>query len=190
MVRRGGRWRLAAIEETSRHAMDDLDHVLGLLRETEDGARASAGTAPQRTLAQLDRLVADTRAAGLRVEARVDGELAELPPAVSREGYRIVQEGLTNAARYGRGPVRLRVDVPGEATVPAPRGPSDAPGRRWLEIELANLLGGAARPGRGGRGLDGMRERVLLLGGRITAGPEDGHWRVRVRLPVPRGEAR
>ncbi|MEU5941903.1 histidine kinase [Micromonospora sp. NPDC047548] len=183
---------LAAIEETSRHAMDDLDHVLGLLRETEDGGRAPAGTAPQRTLAQLDRLVADTRAAGLPVEARVDGELTELPAAVSREGYRIVQEGLTNAARYGRGLVRLRVDVPGEATAPGQPAASDAPSWscRWLEIELENLLGGAARPGRGGRGLDGMRERVLLLGGRITAGPEDGHWRVRVRLPVPRGETR
>ncbi|MEH0824091.1 MULTISPECIES: sensor histidine kinase [unclassified Micromonospora] len=183
---------LTAIEETSRHAMDDLDHVLGLLRETEDGARAPAGTAPQRTLAQLDRLVADTRAAGLPVEARVDGGLAELPPAVSREGYRIVQEGLTNAARYGRGPVRLRVDVPGEATAPDRDGPADTPdgSPRWLEIELENVLGGAARPGRGGRGLDGMRERVLLLGGRINAGPDGGHWRVRVRLPVPREETR
>lgn len=64
---------LRAIEETSRHAMDDLDHVLGLLRESETGARAPAGTAPQRTLSQLDRLVADTRAAGLAVESRVTG---------------------------------------------------------------------------------------------------------------------
>ncbi|WP_406037626.1 histidine kinase dimerization/phosphoacceptor domain-containing protein [Micromonospora sp. NBC_00898] len=53
---------LTAIEETSRHAMDDLDHVLGLLRETGSGARAPAGTAPQRTLTELDRLVADTMA--------------------------------------------------------------------------------------------------------------------------------
>ena len=163
---------LRAIEETSRHAMDDLDHVLGLLRKTDgDGP---APTAPQRTLAQLDRLVADTRAAGLVVQSRVNGAVGELPSAVSREGYRIVQEGLTNAARYGRGPVTLRVDVPPDA----------------LEIELVNGLRGATGPGRGGRGLDGMRERVLLLGGRITAGPDGDRWRVRVRLPVPRREAR
>ncbi|MFC4148171.1 sensor histidine kinase [Micromonospora mangrovi] len=166
---------LRAIEETSRHAMEDLDHVLGLLRESDGGVRGSAGTAPQRTLSQLDRLVADTRAAGLTVESRVSGPLVELPAAVSREGYRIVQEGLTNAARYGRGPVTLRVDVPEKEP--------DGPGR-WLEIELVNAVRGATGPGRGGRGLDGMRERVLLLGGRITAGPEGDRWQVRVRLPV------
>ncbi|MGW4291655.1 sensor histidine kinase [Micromonospora chersina] len=162
---------LRAIEETSRRAMDDLDHVLGLLRETEDG-RAPAPTAPQATLDGLDRLVADTRAAGLVVEPRVSGTLGGLPAVVSREGYRIVQEGLTNAARHGRGPVELRVAVPD--------------GR--LEIELVNGLRGATGPGGGGRGLDGMRERVLLLGGQLTAGPEGDRWRVRVTLPAPREE--
>ncbi|MEU3452817.1 histidine kinase [Micromonospora sp. NPDC006766] len=161
---------LRAIEETSRQAMDDLDHVLGLLRESADAGR-SAPTVPQPTLARLDRLVADTRAAGLAVDARVSGAVGELPAVVSREGYRIVQEGLTNAARHGHGPVTLRVDVPAEG----------------LEIELVNGLRGATGPGRGGRGLDGMRERVLLLGGCLTAGPEGGRWRVRASLPVPRG---
>ncbi|MFU8855026.1 hypothetical protein ACNAW0_29285, partial [Micromonospora sp. SL1-18] len=68
---------------------------------------------------------------------------------------------------------------------------SDAPSWscRWLEIELVNGLRGATGPGRGGRGLDGMRERVLLLGGRLTAGPEGERWRVRASLPVPRGES-
>ncbi|MGC1212034.1 MAG: histidine kinase [Micromonospora sp.] len=183
---------LAAIEETSRHAMDDLDHVLGLLRETDGEAYPATQTAPQRTLTQLDRLVADTRAAGLPVELRVTGAVGNLPAAVSREGYRIVQEGLTNAARYGRGPVTLRVDVPKDATAPGCGAASDAPSGscRWLEIELVNGLRGAAGPARGGRGLDGMRERVLLLGGRITTGPDGDRWRVRVQLPVPRRESR
>ncbi|MCW3839324.1 histidine kinase [Micromonospora yasonensis] len=161
---------LRAIEETSRHAMDDLDHVLGLLRES-DGEPVP--TAPQRTLGQLDRLVADTRAAGLEVDAQVSGAVGELPAAVSREGYRIVQEGLTNAARHGRGRVTVRVDVPDEA----------------LEIELVNGLRGGTGPRGGGRGLDGMRERVLLLGGRLDAGPDGDRWRVRASLPVPRGES-
>ncbi|MFG2009841.1 histidine kinase [Micromonospora sp. NPDC048868] len=157
---------LGAIEEAGRTAMDDLDHVLGLLREP-DGRRAAP--APQRTLADLDRLVADTRAAGLPVEARRTGDPADLPAAVSREGYRIVQEGLTNAARYGRGPVTLRLDVHADA----------------LELELDNAVSRRRRadPGRGGRGLDGMRERVLLLGGRLTVGPDGDRWRIRVRLP-------
>ncbi|MFF5171589.1 sensor histidine kinase [Micromonospora sp. NPDC000089] len=246
---------LAAIEETGRHAMDDLDHVLGLLRDAGPGGRPPTDTAPQRTLADLDRLVADTRGAGLPVRAAITGGLGELPAAVSREGYRIVQEGLTNAARHGRGPVRLRVGVPASprpgaaADPPAgsrpgepPAGPRTATGRPgspraadppaappadadplaappadadppaappadadptagsragadpadggWLVIEVENDLAGDAGSGRGGRGLAGMRERVLLLGGRITAGPDDGRWRVDVRLPVPRGEAR
>ncbi|RKN49604.1 sensor histidine kinase [Micromonospora endolithica] len=157
---------LAAIEDTGRSAMDDLDHVLGLLRESDSGT----ATGPQRTLADLDRLVADTRATGLRVDCRRTGDPDTVPAAVSREGYRIVQEGLTNAARYGRGPVALRLDV----------GPDT------LELELVNDLVPARRagPGRGGRGLDGMRERVLLLGGRLTAGPDAERWRVRVRLPL------
>ncbi|KKK04483.1 sensor histidine kinase [Micromonospora sp. HK10] len=158
---------LRAIEETSRRAMDDLDHVLGLLRETADG-RSPAPTAPQATLDGLDRLVADTRAAGLAVESRISGPLGGLPAVVSREGYRIVQEGLTNAARHGRGPVRLRVAVPAGG----------------LEIELVNALRETGGPGGGGRGLDGMRERVLLLGGQLTAGREGDRWLVRVSLPT------
>ncbi|MEU8260366.1 histidine kinase [Micromonospora sp. NPDC048999] len=172
---------LRAIEETSRHAMDDLDHVLGLLRESEDAGRP-APTAPQPTLTRLDRLVADTRAAGLAVDVRVSGAVGELPAAVSREGYRIVQEGLTNAARHGEGAVTVRVAVPAQAAAPSESC-------RGLEIELVNGLRGGTGPGRGGRGLDGMRERVLLLGGRLTAGPEGERWRVRAFLPVPRGEA-
>ncbi|MGN9779262.1 sensor histidine kinase [Micromonospora sp. H33] len=158
---------LTAIEEVGRTAMDDLDHVLGLLRETDGG---TAGPVPQRTLADLDRLLAETRAAGLPVQERRSGDLVGLPAVVSREGYRIVQEGLTNAARYGRGPVTVRLDV----------GP-DA-----LELELVNALGRVRRSdlGRGGRGLDGMRERVLLLGGRLTAGPDADRWRIRARLPL------
>ncbi|TDC41710.1 histidine kinase [Micromonospora sp. KC213] len=162
---------LRAIEETSRRAMDDLDHVLGLLRDTGTG-RGPATTAPQSTLAGLDRLVADARAAGLVVESRIGGPLDALPAVVSREGYRIVQEGLTNAVRHGRGPVTLRVAVPPEG----------------LEIELVNAVRGSPGPTGGGRGLDGMRERVLLLGGQLDAGPEEDRWRVRATLPAPREE--
>ncbi|MDG4779366.1 histidine kinase [Micromonospora sp. WMMD961] len=157
---------LTAIEDTARTAMDELDHVLGLLRE--NGIDRPA-VAPQRTLADLDRLVTDARAAGLAVHAHRVGDPARVPPAVSREGYRIVQEGLTNAARYGDGPVTVRLDLhPGE-----------------LELELVNAMSrpGRAPLGQGGRGLDGMRERVLLLGGRITVGPDGDRWLIRARLP-------
>jgi signal transduction histidine kinase len=149
---------LSAIEETGRAAMAELDHVLGLLRS--ESARA-----PQPTLADLDRLVA-----AARIEVRLDraGRLDQLPAVVSREGYRIVQEGLTNAARHAAGrPVAVRVAVSGGA----------------LAIELTNPAGEGTVAG-GGRGLAGMRERVALLGGEMTAGREDGLWRVAVRLPA------
>lgn len=169
---------LLAIEQTARAAMEDLDQVLGLLRERDrdndsgphDGERDGR---PRRDLADLDRLVAETRAAGLPVEVELTGVVDGLPAVLSREGYRIVQEGLTNAVRHGGG--RQRVSV----RVGVPVG--------YLDIEVVNPgVSGAADRRRRGRGLAGMRERVLLLGGRMTAGPQDGGWRVSVRLPTGR----
>jgi len=153
---------LAAIEDAGRGAMAELDYVLGVLRDREDERRA-----PQPTLADLDRLVADARSAGVAVTLD-RGALDAVPAAVSREGYRIVQEGLTNAARHaGRVPVTLRV----------------AAADGTLDIAVVNPV--AAGPaGRAGRGLAGMRERVTLLGGWMTAGPDEGSWRVVVRLPI------
>jgi signal transduction histidine kinase len=147
---------LAAIEELGRTAMEDLDHVLGVLREAPP-----AGRTP--TLADLDRLCADTRAGGIELRAEI--ALAALPEAVSREAYRIVQEGLTNATRHGAGPVRLRLVVADEVV-----------------IEVRNARGATTRPG-GGRGVDGMRERVRLLGGRIEAGPDGADWRLAAVFP-------
>ncbi|MPZ26080.1 MAG: two-component sensor histidine kinase [Micromonosporaceae bacterium] len=162
---------LRVVEETGRTAMADLDHVLGLLR---DGERA--GVAPPRTLADLARLVADARAADTEVELAVTVEPEEVPPVVSREAYRIVQECLTNAVRHAAGaPVTVRVAADGDR----------------LEIVATNPLPGAGGgTGGGGRGLAGVRERVAALGGRMTAGPDrtagpDGAvWRVAVTLPV------
>jgi len=164
---------LRAIEETGRAAMAELDHVLGLLREPEAGG-TDRNRSPRPTLADLDGIVTDIRAAGQPVTVEVGGGVGDLPPALSREGYRIVQEGLTNAVRHAaQQPVTVRVGVPDGV----------------LDIEVVNPLpaGGPDRnaaPGRVGRGLAGMRERVTALGGRVIAGAEDGRWRVSVRLPT------
>ncbi|GAA4592678.1 histidine kinase [Planotetraspora phitsanulokensis] len=155
---------LAAIEDTGRAAAEDLDRLLGMLRDGEAAERA-----PLHRLADLDGLVARSRGAGVEVHTAIEGSLEGLSAAVSREGYRIVQESLTNALRHaGRVPVAVRVAV----------------GGRLLVIDVANPITRAERPREGGRGLDGMRERVRLLGGTMTAGPEDGRWRVTVRLPT------
>nr|WBO77209.1 histidine kinase [Streptomyces sp. SBE_14.2] len=160
---------LAAIEETTRRTVGELDAVLGVLREDD-----APGKAPAPTLAaDLDGLLRRTRAGGLRVTARVDTDTEALPPVVSREAYRIVQEGLSNALRHGgdRVTVDLRIEV--------------ADG--CLGITLENPLGSASpcRPG-GGHGLRGITDRARLLGGRAEAGAADGIWRLRVRLPLHR----
>ncbi|WP_409056990.1 sensor histidine kinase [Streptomyces sp. SYP-A7185] len=164
---------LAAIEETTRRTVGELDAVLGVLREGGDQA---SPTAPAPTLAaDLDGLLQRTRAGGLRVRATVGlgprGADA-LPPMVSREAYRIVQESLSNALRHAgpAAPVTLTIALDGTDLVilaenPLPRG---AP---------------AARPG-GGHGLRGITDRARLLGGTVRTGPADGVWRVRVRLPL------
>ncbi|MFG2848258.1 sensor histidine kinase [Kitasatospora sp. NPDC048296] len=158
---------LRAIEETARGAVAELDTVLGLLREEE----ATAGPAGP-TLAELDDLLRQLAHTGVTVDAELDPGLTALPAEVSREAYRIVQEGLTNVLRHAG---------------PAPAGLRVALGTRRLEIELTNPLGPAlpSRPG-GGRGLRGIRERATALRGGSTAGPsEDGTtWRLAVWLPV------
>ncbi|MGW2844245.1 sensor histidine kinase [Streptomyces sp. NPDC001274] len=154
---------LAAIEETGRDALDDLERVLRILREPE----APVGQRP--TLAESDRLLESARGSGAEVDADVSGPLGQVPGAVSREGYRILQEALTNVLRHsGAVPVRVRIAV--------------AEGR--LELEITNpLTDSSVAPG-GGSGLRGIRERAALLGGRAVAGPHEKEWRVHVVLPL------
>jgi signal transduction histidine kinase len=158
---------LAAIEDTGRAAMDDLDHVLGVLRE-----EAAGRPAPHRTLADLPRLVAEVRATDRPVTLTSRGAVDRVPAALSREGYRLAQEGLTNALRHAGGaPVTVQVTVAGAA----------------LTIDVANPLPTEADPPPSpgsGVGLAGMRERVTLLGGRLEVGPAGDRWRVRAELPL------
>ncbi|MEU8664940.1 sensor histidine kinase, partial [Actinoplanes philippinensis] len=148
---------LGAIEETGRAAAAELDAVLGILRDEDPGLR------PAPTLDDLDRLLTG----GVRAEVTV----ADVPAPMSREAFRIVQEALTNAARHGDGPAELTIRPDGEELV----------------IEVRNRRaatpGGGRRSG-GGHGLDGIAERVWLLGGRVDAGPDGPDWRLTARLPL------
>jgi signal transduction histidine kinase len=154
---------LDAIEETGRAALEDLERVLGVLRESG----RPAGSRP--TLTEAGRLLESARASGAKVDAEMTGPLDTVAGPVSREGYRILQEGLTNVLRHaGAVPVRVRVAVDNGS----------------LDLEVRNPLTGAVPgPGRGS-GLRGIRERAALLGGRAHTGPDRGDWRVRVELPL------
>ncbi|MFG3050015.1 sensor histidine kinase [Kitasatospora sp. NPDC048239] len=159
---------LEAIGETARAAVADLDTVLGLLREEDRADPPDPGP----TLARLGDLLRQLGRTGVAVDADLAPGLNRLPAGVSREAYRIVQEGLTNVLRHaGSAPARLRVGL--------------AAGR--LQIELTSPMGPTrpSRPG-GGRGLRGIGERAAVLRGGCEAGPtEDGTtWRLAVWLPV------
>jgi signal transduction histidine kinase len=154
---------LDAIEETGRAALEDLERVLGVLREAERPVSSRP------TLADADRLLESARASGAKVGAEVTGPLDTVPGPVSREGYRILQEALTNVLRHaGSVPVRVRIRV--------------ADGT--LDLEVRNPLTAAiSGPGRGS-GLRGIRERAALLGGRARTGPDEGDWQVHAELPT------
>ncbi|MEV7069333.1 histidine kinase [Streptomyces sp. NPDC093990] len=154
---------LGAIEETGRAALEDLERVLGVLRESE---RPVSG---RPTLTDAGRLLESARASGAKVDAELTGPVDTVPGPVSREGYRILQEALTNVLRHaGVVPVRVRVEVTGES----------------LALEVRNPLTAAtAGPGRGS-GLRGIRERAALLGGSAHTGPDRGDWQVHAELPL------
>ncbi|MGW1103861.1 sensor histidine kinase [Streptomyces sp. NPDC002540] len=154
---------LTAIEETGRDALDDLERVLRVLRESG----TPVGQRP--TLTEADRLLDSARGSGAQIDADVSGPLEHVPGAISREGYRILQESLTNVLRHsGAVPVRVRISV--------------AHGR--LELEVTNPITASTSTPGGGSGLRGIRERAALLGGKAKSGPHKGEWRVHASLPL------
>jgi len=159
---------LGAIEETGQTALAELRRSLGMMR----GGAAGAERAPQPTLADLDALVAEMRAAGMRVDVRVEGDARPLADGIDRSAYRIVQEALTNTIRHA-GPVPTRVTV------------GYAADDLVLEIADDGPRGPRAGGHEPGQGLAGMRERVRLFGGELDARPRDGRgFVVRARIPL------
>ncbi|MEU3664246.1 histidine kinase [Streptomyces sp. NPDC032940] len=160
----------ATIRENAVAALTELRRVLGVVR-AED---YEAPDAPQPTLADLDALLANVRDAGLTVDKAVTGAVRELPPGVELSAYRIVQEALSNTLRHAPG-ASARVEVSyvlGGLGLRVVNGPMPEP-------SLVKPSPGA------GHGITGMRERVSMLNGEMTAGPaDDGGYEVAVFLPV------
>jgi signal transduction histidine kinase len=161
------RVRLGEIGDTAREAMSEMRRVLGVLREDAGG---EAERAPQPGLADLEALIDDARQSGSLVRFSLSGQVVPLVPGIDLMAYRIVQETLSNARLHAPGasvdvdlryePTRLRICVEDDGPGPSPE-PSD------------------------GHGLQGIRERVGMVGGKVRSGARDGGgFVVEAELPI------
>jgi signal transduction histidine kinase len=190
---------LGAIQRVTREALADMQRLLGVLRQDEaaqDGpgqdaagppstSRRGAGRertlqlAPAPGLADLDRLVATTAGAGVRVEVASVGGCPDIPAAVDQSAFRIVQEALTNVVKHS-GAEYCRVTVgcdEGHLSVEITDPGGDG--------RMAAATNGTGQASGTGHGIIGMRERVGLCGGEFTAGPmPDQGFRVAARFPL------
>jgi signal transduction histidine kinase len=158
------------VEQTGRAGLAEMRRLIGVLTDADE----AASTAPMPGLAELDPLLDTVRAAGLPVEVVRTGMPRDLPAGADLAAYRVIQESLTNTrkhaatgsalVRLGYAPGTLRVAVQDAGT---PRPP-------------------AADRAQEGHGIVGMRERVIALGGRLSAGPRpEGGFLVTAELPLP-----
>ncbi|MFB6943334.1 sensor histidine kinase [Streptomyces sp. NPDC060286] len=172
---------LVAVEGAGRDAMTELRHLLAPSQSGED----EADLTPQPSLGRLSPLIDRIAFAGLPVDVRISGKPHSLPAGIDTTAYRIVQEALTNALKYGDG---------GKAEVTVRYADN------YLRVEVLNsgpsvLSGGgsATKPSGtdhrdgAGRGLLGLRERVAVYGGDLDARRRlGGGYRVRARIPLDR----
>jgi signal transduction histidine kinase len=166
---------LRSVAATGRAALTELRRLLGVIRSEQDPGGGAAYT-PQPGIDYLDELVRQVQETGLAVELSVLGEPRELPEGVGLCAYRIVQEALTNTLKHARAS-RAQVSV---------RYVDDALELQVLDDGTGASPGGNGDGEAGGHGLIGMRERVALFGGELTARPRgfgEGY-EVRARLPL------
>lgn len=178
------RAELLSIGESARSALRETRALLAVLRQ--DGQAAE--DAPQPGLAQVKELIDAAQRAGVRLNARINGDLEALRPGASLAAYRIVQEALANAARHAPGATVLLVVESGVGE----SGAGEV--RLWVEngpVPGAQQSGGPATVGKNtvGHGITGMRERAAAAGGKLDLGPRaDGGFVVRLFLPASEEE--
>ena len=157
---------LLVVEQTGREALAEMRRLVGVLRRPEE----APALAPQPSLGQIERLVEQTRDAGLPVDLRIEGEPVQLPAGLDLTAYRFVQEGLTNTLKHARAQsaeVLVRYEDGG------------------VELTVSDDGEGGGDGGGSGHGLVGIRERVSVYGGELDAGPRPGGgFRLRARLPL------
>jgi signal transduction histidine kinase len=157
---------LRGVEQAGRGALAEMRRLLSVMRRDGDGVEF----APQPGLDGLDSLVKEIGRAGLPVELHLDGERFPLPAGIDLSAYRIVQEGLTNALKHARA---------SHAEVTVRYAPDE------VGIEVRDDGTGATPSDGYGHGLIGIRERVKLYGGEMTAGMTNGGgFTLSTRLPL------
>jgi signal transduction histidine kinase len=162
---------LSGVERAGRTALAEMRRLLAAMRT--DGEEVEF--TPQPGLDGLDALLQDVGRAGLPVRLHVDGEPFELPRAVDLSAYRIVQEGLTNALKHARA---------SNADVTIRYRPDE------LQLEVSDDGVGSATGDGLGHGLVGIRERVKIYGGEMSAGTANGRgFLLSTRLPLSRDRA-
>ncbi|MFI0356765.1 sensor histidine kinase [Actinomadura sp. 9N407] len=160
---------LRVIEDTSRGSLAEMRHLLGVLREN---GPPEGDLAPVPGLTGLAALVDRAAMAGVRVDLQV--RATDLPEGMALAVYRIVQEALTNIVKHAA-PAHGRVLIEQDASEVRIEVTDDGPGVRVLPGDP------------GGHGLIGMRERAMMYGGALTAGPRrEGGFAVSARLPYDR----
>jgi signal transduction histidine kinase len=161
---------LDAIEHTNAQALGDMRRLLSVLRDSDE----PDDLGPQPSLARLGELVSHVEASGVPVGLTVTGGPGEAPPGVELSAYRIVQEALTNVLRHAGPGARAAVEL--------------SYGGDHIDLAVVDTgdasTATASSPAGRGSGLIGIRERVAVVGGSVTVGPEpQGGFAIRARLP-------
>ncbi|MET7527786.1 sensor histidine kinase [Streptomyces sp900116325] len=175
-----GKEALQLIGDTGRTALGELRRVLGVLREASDGPSVTPELSPQPDLMDIGALCDGVRTAGLDVVYRTVGDLGALDGGMQLTVYRIVQEALTNSLKHAGAGTRVKLSVVVEDV------------RLVIRVRDDGPAGRPGSPNEEGHGLVGMRERVALYGGNVSAGPATGGgWAVEATLEMtPRAGAR
>ncbi|WP_405432598.1 sensor histidine kinase [Micromonospora sp. NBC_00617] len=178
------RTAVKVVADTGRQALEEMRRLVGVLRDagpTGVGGSVMAADPEHRrlALADLPDLLARFGDAGLRIRHTVTGDALVLPPGLELTVYRVVQEALTNALKHGGVGAGVDLSLSYTADAVVVRAVDDGRGRPVVSPAPS-----------GGHGLLGMRERVTVYDGSLTAGPRPaGGWQVEARLPLPSGPA-
>ena len=163
---------MEAVETAGREALNELRHLLGVLRPEAGNGELS----PQPGIADIPRLVEQFKEAGLDISLEMNRSQMTLPLRLDLSVYRILQEALTNVLKHAGTHARTQVRVETD--------------NAHIAIKVLNEGNWTTTIPGSGHGLAGMRERAQLLGGSLDAGPHpDGTFRVTARLPLEEGRS-